>query len=58
VRREERGWREGTRRKVNQITRGGALWEEVLGWCGMGEGLSTSDRGGLERVRERTKSTL
>jgi len=58
VRREERGQSEGTRGKVSQITRGRALWEEVLGCCGLKEELSTSNRGGLERLRERTKSTL
>jgi len=57
VRREEKDQREGTEGKVSQITRGRACWEEVLGGCRLGEDLSTSDRG-IEKVRERTKSTL
>jgi len=47
VRKEEKGWSERTGGKESQITGGGALWDEVLGGCGLEEGLSTSDREGL-----------
>jgi len=45
ARKEERGQRGGTGGKVNQVTGAGGLWKVVLGWLGLGEGLSTSDRG-------------
>jgi len=54
VRKEERGWRGGTRGKVSQVTGAGGLWRG----CGAGGGWGRSYPHLTGKRKMRTRSTL